>query len=300
MDPTTRTRIRTAVFLIVAVLVVLALGSLGFYGKLLLASVALLVLAICCYELVQMRKIELQRLFPSAASGEWRIALCAHWMLLISGPLMLWIAYLALYSAAWSELQEVAPLLLIVGCVVVFSHWASLFMRFRDSKESLSEQIAVLTPAILLVCLGGTFFVALCFSSFAVNALFWLILVTSCNDSAAYFIGKRWGRDKLAPALSPKKTIVGSLAGLLGGASAGALAVGILPQLSSSADAALLALLVVASAQLGDLTKSFVKRVYQVKDSGTILPGHGGVLDRVDSLLASAWLMVLLLPSLAG
>lgn len=115
------------------------------------------------------------------------------------------------------------------------------------------------------------------------------ITVTWLGDSAAYFGGRRWGRTKLVPEISPGKTVEGGVAGLVG-ATAGAvlfaalfLDAGRSFGLSLAAAGTIGALLGVA-AQVGDLTESVLKREAGVKDSGTILPGHGGVLDRFDAL----------------
>lgn len=129
----------------------------------------------------------------------------------------------------------------------------------------------------------------------------WVVLALICgffSDTGGYFVGRRWGKRALH-AVSPKKTVEGSLGGLaaalLGGVAAHFV---ILPtQISLPA---LLALCFVATllGQLGDLSESLIKRSVGVKDSGTMLPGHGGVLDRSDAMLFSAaavWAYVTLL-----
>ncbi len=105
-------------------------------------------------------------------------------------------------------------------------------------------------------------------------------------DTAAYVCGRRWGRRKLCPAISPGKT----LAGIAGGLSFGGLCAAAIwhVQISLSWSWAIpLALALVALAILGDLNESALKRIVGVKDSGRILPGHGGILDRIDALLPS-------------
>jgi len=117
----------------------------------------------------------------------------------------------------------------------------------------------------------------------------WLFLViASCwaADTAAYGVGKKWGRRKLCPAISPGKTVEGAIAGLVGSVLAAA-AFGFWFGLPP-AQGALLGLLLGVTGQVGDLTESKVKRWAGVKDSGALLPGHGGVLDRFDSLLPNA------------
>jgi phosphatidate cytidylyltransferase len=117
------------------------------------------------------------------------------------------------------------------------------------------------------------------------DLLVWAFIVTWSTDIGAYFAGRRFGRRKLAPAISPGKTVEGLYGGvaaatLLGGAWALATGLGI----------ALLALapVLAVAAQAGDLFESSMKRRAGVKDSGTWLPGHGGVLDRLDGLVPVA------------
>ena len=107
------------------------------------------------------------------------------------------------------------------------------------------------------------------------------------GDSAAYYCGRAWGRRKLAPMVSPNKTWTGAIASLV----AALVAAAVWSWLRlGTVTTGLLALAVVTSlaAQIGDLVESLIKRAAGVKDSGTLLPGHGGVLDRVDALLFAA------------
>jgi phosphatidate cytidylyltransferase len=130
---------------------------------------------------------------------------------------------------------------------------------------------------------------------------FYALLIVWLADSGAYFAGRQWGVTKLAPRVSPGKTGAGLWGGL---AVCALLALGVatwreLPLLP------LLAVTLVVSlySVVGDLTESMAKRFAGVKDSGSLIPGHGGVLDRFDSLLAAAPLLMLgieLLPGLRG
>ena len=105
------------------------------------------------------------------------------------------------------------------------------------------------------------------------------------GDSAAYFVGSAIGKVKLYPAISPNKTVEGALGGLGGSLLAAVMFSSLfLPELSYSS-IILVALIIGVFSQVGDLFESMLKRSCGVKDSGTMIPGHGGMLDRLDSLL---------------
>ncbi|MCC2662263.1 MAG: phosphatidate cytidylyltransferase [Geminicoccaceae bacterium] len=117
--------------------------------------------------------------------------------------------------------------------------------------------------------------------------LLWLLIVVWTTDTAAYFAGRAIGGPRLAPAISPSKTWAGLGGGMVGAALTGALAAWLLGSGRLLQAAGLGALLAVV-AQLGDLFESGFKRAAGVKDSGALIPGHGGLLDRIDGLLFAA------------
>jgi len=116
------------------------------------------------------------------------------------------------------------------------------------------------------------------------TAYLWLAIIGTWScDTAAYFVGTQFGRHKLCPAISPHKTIEGFLGGILGSVF-GVVAVSSLFQFSLL-QGVFLGLLLGLIAPVGDLAESAIKRFTGVKDSGRILPGHGGILDRLDSIM---------------
>lgn len=118
-----------------------------------------------------------------------------------------------------------------------------------------------------------------------VYLVFWLMLVTWATDIFAYFAGRSIGGPKLAPKISPNKTWAGLIGGMAGAAVVGGLAAWLFGISAELPDFLWLGAPMGLLAQLGDLYESRVKRRLGVKDSGTLLPGHGGVLDRLDGLL---------------
>ena len=131
------------------------------------------------------------------------------------------------------------------------------------------------------------------------SLVLFLLFVVWAGDTAAYYAGRAWGRHKLAPSLSPGKSWEGAIASVLGSALIAAGLVGLSTLLQQHDIAVLsypddlwywmlLAGIVNVAGQVGDLAESALKRSAGVKDSGNLLPGHGGVLDRIDSLLLAA------------
>ncbi len=119
----------------------------------------------------------------------------------------------------------------------------------------------------------------------------WVVLAMTLawlGDTAAYFAGKAFGRRKLYEAISPKKTVAGAVGGLAGSvAGAVVMSVAVLPDLPLLHAVPLAAVAAIAG-QAGDLTISLIKRSAEVKDSGWIVPGHGGLLDRIDGLVMTS------------
>lgn len=140
----------------------------------------------------------------------------------------------------------------------------------------------IIVPAVLLVLLRGD---QIGFETRGFTQLIFIILVVVAADVGAYFGGSTLGGPKLAPKLSPKKTWSGAISGLIFACIIASL-VGVLIGLPFWGSV-LLAIPLVILSVWGDLMESMVKRRLGVKDTGTLLPGHGGLLDRLDSLLAA-------------
>jgi phosphatidate cytidylyltransferase len=171
-------------------------------------------------------------------------------------------------------------LLIIVGAMV----WSLLQ---EDPLHNASVRMGWLLGTPLYV--GGTLSAVAMVRDFDPTGAWVLLTMVLAwgSDTAAYFVGRKFGTTKLAPRISPKKTLEGS-AGGLAAAVIGAVIMSIFLPRISVLDAIALGLLGGAAGQAGDLMVSVLKRSSGVKDSGGILPGHGGILDRVDALAFTA------------
>ena len=189
-----------------------------------------------------------------------------------------------LIAAQWPHLGLSAPALAL--SLIVAALYALWLFERRPRTEVTAEWAAMVTGIVVLGWMSGHFFLLRGLDSSA--AALWTILVmvsTWVADSAAYVFGTRFGRRKLAPRLSPSKTLEGYVGGIL----AGTVVTVILAHFLDLAlpVALLLGLLISIVSPGGDLAISLLKREAGVKDSGRMLPGHGGALDRIDSLLWS-------------
>ncbi|HEX6113509.1 MAG TPA: phosphatidate cytidylyltransferase [Geminicoccaceae bacterium] len=146
-------------------------------------------------------------------------------------------------------------------------------------------------PAVALVWLRSV-------PELGLGVLLWLLIVVWTTDTAAYAVGRRVGGPRLAPSISPGKTWSGLGGGVIGASLAGAITLWALGS-ERLVHAAGLGAAFAVLAQLGDLAESALKRRAGVKDSGSLIPGHGGVLDRVDGFLLTAPVLALLLGSRA-
>ncbi len=148
-------------------------------------------------------------------------------------------------------------------------------------NEEMAKRVAVLVVSQIFIVLPLFYFYRL--RQMNVYLPIILILAIWASDTGAYFIGKSFGKRRLAPQMSPKKTYAGLLGALFGG-SALTLAFGKMLGMGVGESIAIGAVLGLLG-QLGDIFESIAKRVYNVKDSSGLIPGHGGMLDRIDSFL---------------
>lgn len=162
----------------------------------------------------------------------------------------------------------------------------SLLYLFNIEKRELADAMATLTGIFYVVFLS--LHVAMVEQAGEYGILVWLIFITAFGtDSMAYFTGFAIGKHKLAPKISPKKTIEGSIGGILGSVLlCGLFGYFVIPGLLIHC--VVIGILGGIISQFGDLTASIFKRKMGIKDFGNLIPGHGGILDRFDSVLFTA------------
>jgi phosphatidate cytidylyltransferase len=196
--------------------------------------------------------------------------------------------FLAVYFLVNTAVAEYLLLITLLWWVVVS---IDLLSANRLEKVTMQNRLWVRMISGLIVLTGGWFSVVQ-LHALPQNGPTWVLLLFFLiwtADSLAYFTGRKLGKHKLAPVISPGKSWEGFWGGLIG---VGVLAFAGIKFLPLSPEAGIsfviLCLVVTVFSVLGDLFESAAKRRAQVKDSGQLLPGHGGVLDRIDSLLAAA------------
>ncbi|MES9521622.1 phosphatidate cytidylyltransferase [Streptomyces capoamus] len=172
---------------------------------------------------------------------------------------------------------------------------ATLVWRMTEPPENYLKDVTAGVFAAFYVPFLATFVALMLTAADGPWRVLTFLLLTVVSDTGAYAVGWRFGKHKLAPRISPGKTREGLLGAVLFAMVAGALCMQFLIDDGSWWQGLLLGLAVAGSATLGDLGESMIKRDLGIKDMGTLLPGHGGIMDRLDSLLPTApvvWLLM--------
>lgn len=175
--------------------------------------------------------------------------------------------------------------IVMVAAVVISLVW----LLFHSPRERAFHDWSWMVAGVLYIGWMLSYWVNLGILEDGRDWIYLAMFAIFANDTGAFFAGRAWGKHRLASVISPGKTWEGALGGLLS-AIVGAIAISRIPILFSSSplewwQVVLLGCLISVFAQLGDLVESLLKRNMGVKDSGNLLPGHGGVLDRFDSFI---------------
>ncbi|WP_351223552.1 phosphatidate cytidylyltransferase [Streptomyces sp. NPDC002133] len=177
---------------------------------------------------------------------------------------------------------------------------AVMVWRMTEPPEGYLKDVTAGLFAAFYVPFLATFVAMMLTADDGPQRVFTFLLLTVVSDTGAYAIGWRFGKHKLAPRISPGKTREGLVGAVTFGMAAGALCMPLLIDGGTWWQGVLLGLAVAVSATLGDLGESMIKRDLGIKDMGTLLPGHGGIMDRLDSLLPTAPVVWLLLVIFVG
>ena len=183
------------------------------------------------------------------------------------------------FSVSWLSMDVVLLAALVILGTLTLARW-------RSGPDAIALASASLFPMLYLGLPFGAMIAVR--ETEGREALFLLMLTVVVSDTAQYYTGRLFGRSPLAPAISPKKTIEGAVGGFVcGGAFLALVGTWWLPDVPVTLRA-LLGVTIVAAGIAGDLFESMLKRSAGVKDSSSLIPGHGGVLDRFDALLFAA------------
>jgi len=231
-----------------------------FYGGLPFVLLTYFLATVGLYELLKMKKL-------SMFSIHGFLTLLFLWVLLLPPK------YEAIFQSIYYSKAEIGIVLILL--LLSYTVVSKNQITFEDTGFSILSAIYV----------GIGFYFLIETRNAGMVYVFYSLFMIWATDSGAYFIGKAMGKRKLWPEISPNKTVEGSIGGVIC-----AIIVAILFGVFAEMNAAMLTLIgvtVILSifGQIGDLVQSAFKRHFNVKDSGTILPGHGGILDRFDSLL---------------
>jgi phosphatidate cytidylyltransferase len=276
-------RILTATVLILVVLALIFFGNIW-----LMTLFAAIVAELAAYEYLQLAAV-------GAEAHDAKLRIPVWWMVL--GTALAFVVTLPNFPVE-DQLPVLSALTLILFAWNGFR--SPLVQVLPDTAQGLFGLIYIAYPLTLIPLLWKQ-------EDGPALVLFLMVCVWA-GDIAALYLGRAFGERKLAPRLSPGKTWIGSIASILGSVLVAALLIYISDLLTAHGNTVLhiseplwqsllLAAILNIAAQLGDLLESAIKRGAGVKDSGTILPGHGGILDRIDALLLAApvlWFILLI------
>jgi phosphatidate cytidylyltransferase len=275
--------------ILTATVLVLVVFALIFFGKLWMITLfAAIVAELAAYEYLKLAAV-------GAEAHDAKLRIPVWWMAL--GTALAFVVTLPNFPVE-AQLPVLSALTLILFAWNGFR--SPLIQVLPDTAQGLFGLIYIAYPLTLIPLLWK--------QEDGIALVLFLLVCVWAGDIAALYIGRAFGKRKLAPRLSPGKTWIGSSASILGSVLIAGLLVYISDTLTARGNTLLhiseplwqsliLAAILNIAAQLGDLLESAIKRGAGVKDSGTLLPGHGGILDRIDALLLAApvlWFILLL------
>jgi len=201
----------------------------------------------------------------------------------LHGVVVWWGYFVGLAIIVTAHIADSESVLVLLAFNLVFVGLMSMFLY--KSKPSVVNVIPKQVQGIIYIPLLLSFLVSIRRAPDGMTWIFMLLAIIFAGDISAYYVGSYLGRHKLNPAISPGKTIEGAIGGLVGNLLVGSIGKFFFLPALSWGSAVLFFLAVGLAGQVGDLFESEFKRSSKIKDSGGLLPGHGGFLDRIDALL---------------
>ena len=255
------TRLISGIILVIIALVTIIAGGPVLFATLLLISL------IGMHELYRVTGVEQEGVSPLALAGY--LGACLY------------------YALIWFQQMQYEMIVLIGTLIILMFVYVFSFPRYH-SEQIMAAFFGIVYVAVMLSCIFQTR--SLQDGVFKV----WLIFLCSWGcDTCAYCVGMLFGKHKMSPKLSPKKSVEGAIGGVAGAAVLGAVyAAAIGSRLQASGNQipvyALICAVGALISMVGDLAASAIKRNHEIKDYGTLIPGHGGILDRFDSVIFTA------------
>lgn len=275
--------------IITAIVLVIIVAPCLIFGGYFLVGLGTLVATLASYEMT--------RVYRKDAIG-------LHFLGSLIFPVVFILSFLYLY-AYYTKLETLLKFALVLWLSVLLI--TLLVSTFAKESPRLVEGIsfAYLFPFLLTITFGLGFRSSFVFKGFTIASpiLIYLISITVLTDTFAYFVGMLFGKHRLAPTISPKKSVEGAIGGLAFGSiipvlvawGLGLFKLYDFPLYLSFVVFFLISLVLSVSSQIGDLVLSKIKRRLNVKDFSNLMPGHGGILDRFDSLSLTGPVFIIVL-----